>query len=129
MRAATAFGLLVLTACHVEDPYQLLSLPSGKQIRVLSVVKMHVTAGNPALVLRYQTDQSVDDLKALKAEALEIWPTFQVNVENAGLTNAAISAIGKTKPGFIRTGQAYTFVFQKSGPNGEWQILPEKSGQ
>ena len=69
--------VLMLFSCatYAED-ISIVVLPSGKQVKVLGVGKIHFSEGAPALMLKYQTDLSLDDKAALAKEADEIWQTF-----------------------------------------------------
>lgn len=109
----------ILAACKPEPGYYIETLPSGKQIKVLGVTKMFFAKGDPALILKYQTDLPLDDEPALTKEADEIWPSFRANVEKAGLSSGVISAATPPKGFIVTTSQSYNFVYVKS-ENGQW---------
>jgi hypothetical protein len=98
---------------------QILSLPSGKKIKVLTIYELTFTKGPPALIFSYQTDLSLDDMPALQREVNEIWPIFRLNVEHAGLTGAVISANEKPAGGLTKENRGYNFVFHKAS-DGSW---------
>jgi uncharacterized lipoprotein YehR (DUF1307 family) len=112
--------VMALAACGATEPsHQLVTLPSGKQIKVLGVWKMVFTNDTPALMLKYQTDISLDNKADLEKEVEEIWASFRVDVEKAQLTNAIVSANEKPT-GFIFTkSRLHNFVF-KRGAGGQW---------
>ena len=96
-----------------------ISLPSGKQIRVLTIYRLNFAKGPPALIFSYQTDLSIDDKRSLQQEVDEIWPIFRLDVEKAGLTGAVISANEKPAGGLIKNNRGYNFIFQKAS-DGSW---------
>ena len=117
---------LLLFGCAAQEAhYKLIKLPSGKQVKVLSVGKMYFGQGDPALLLKYETDLPIGDIPALQREADEIWQSFKEDVENAHLSNGIISATSHPTPGFISRSQSYNFVFQKSA-DGTWHRMPNK---
>src|SRR5207342_172685 len=65
-----------------------ISLPSGKQVKVLGIHTLVFAKDPPALMFSYQTDISIDNKSALQREADEIWPVLRLDVEHAGLTAA-----------------------------------------
>ncbi len=117
-------SVTMLVGCGASEPnYKVVNLPSGKQVKVVGVVKMHFSNSSPALMLKYQTDLSLDDKPALEKEVDEIWESFRTDVEKGQLTDAIVSA--NTKPtGFIlKKSRGYNFVFKKSD-KGQWSKLP-----
>lgn len=125
----TAFAIIavaLLVSCGPPaTPYKLVRLPSGKSVKVLSVGKVYFSKGEPALMLKYETDLPITDVAALEREADELWQSFQHDVENAHLKNAIISASSHPSGGFVSRSQSYNFVFQQSA-NGLWKRLPNK---
>ena len=96
------------------QPQRVVTLPSGKQIRVLGVVRWNFSQGPPALMLQYQTDLKVSDLPALQREVSEIWPEFRKDAENGGFQSAIISANEIPQGFLIKKSQSYNFVFERS---------------
>jgi hypothetical protein len=86
-RAILLAGFIsLLVACTSSPNYRTFSLPSGKAIRIMSMMQVNFSQGAPALMLRYQTDLKVSDKAGLRAEVDEIWPMFRNDVERAKLT-------------------------------------------
>ncbi len=119
---------LLLLACLScggnAQNFKLYKLPSGKEIKVTGVVKMEFPNSDPALVMNYLTDISVDDKAALRKEVDEIWDAFQKDVENAHLKGGVIRATHVEGTGFVKSGKGYGFVFVKRG-DGKWHCLDD----
>ena len=120
MRSLAIAVLLLLVGCGNQESYRMTTLPSGKQIKVLGVGKIYFTKDEPALMLKYQTDLSLDDKITLRKEVDEIWETFKVDVEKAHLGAAIVSANEVPQGSLIKTGKGYNFAFKKM-PDGTWQ--------
>lgn len=122
---------LCLAACgQLEAPKQLLTLPSGKRIEVLS--KGTATNGvTNTFQFNYLTSvhmflpPTVAERQELIAEADEIWPVICPDVEKAGLSIAVIGA--QPSRGSVAgvplavIGFAVTF---KRGTDGAWSRTP-----
>src|SRR5258708_28734363 len=123
---ATSCLILLLAGCTASGPrYSLVNLPSGRQVKVVAVVPMHLSAGAPALMLQYETDYKISDQAELRKEVDEIWSYFKTDVEKGNFTSAIISA-NEVPHGFIvKNGRTYNFVFEKQ-PDGTWQCLDDK---
>lgn len=124
--------VLILAACLAaagcgagSRPIPKTTLPSGRQISVLSLNKAFFSKDSPALWLKYQTDISLDDLPALQTEVNDVWESFRSDVEKAGLVNAMITAQEPLKGGIIKKGRMYTFVFRKQN-DGTWKQSEKK---
>ena len=103
--------------------FKLYKLPSGKEIKVTGVGKMDFRNSDPALVMNYLTDISIDDKAALRKE-VEIWDVFQKDVENAHLKAGVIRATHVEGSGFVKSGKGYGFVFVKRD-DGNWHCLDD----
>jgi hypothetical protein len=114
-----AIALVVLTGCSAGPGYQAQTLPSGKIVKVLGVTQMSFAKGDSALILKYQTDLPIDDIAALAKEADEIWPSFRVDVEKAGLSNAVMSATSPPNGFIVKQSKSYTFVYTRD-QGGNW---------
>jgi len=101
------------------------ALPSGKKVRVIAVGRINFSNDSPALMLKYQTDLKVSDVVALRKEVDEIWTIFRKDVEQAGLTNAIISANEVPQGIIVKTAKAYNFVFTKSS-DGTWHLAGDR---
>src|SRR5882724_7314465 len=75
--------LVSLSNCSSTQNYTLFKLPSGREIKITFSGKMNSASSDPALVMNYLTDVSIDDKVALRREVDEIWSVFQHDVENA----------------------------------------------
>jgi hypothetical protein len=113
------FLSLLPGSSRAQTPYQLVTLPSGKEIKVLGMGKIVFSQDKPALMLKYQTDLSLDDKPALREEVEEIWASFRINAEKEKMSNAIISANELPKGGLVSTSRSYNFVFRKS-EDGTW---------
>jgi hypothetical protein len=112
---------LGLPARHrVQDP--VLRLPSGHEIRVVSIGVMYFSKDKPAWMLKYETKTSFDDVPALRQEATEIWEHYKSTVERAGRDAAILSANEPVPDTFISKTRGYNFVVQKQ-PDGSWKML------
>jgi len=99
-------------------------LPSGKEIKVTGMGRMDFPNSDPALVLSYQTDISIDDKAALRKEIDEIWDVFQKDVENAKLRAGVIRATHVEGTGLVKGGKGYGFVFVKRD-DGKWHCIDD----
>lgn len=128
MKTKFSIILLLLLTCIgcVNQPqnFRSFKLPSGKEIKVTSIGKMGFPNSDPALVMNYVTDISIDDKAALRKEVDEIWSVFQKDVENAQLKAGVIRATHVEGSGLVRSGQGYGFVFVKQD-DGQWHCLDD----
>jgi hypothetical protein len=121
-----AFAALVLagprlSAAPLHDD-QLLQLPNGSQVKVLSVSKVEYSKGVMALMVRYQTNLSVDERKALSDEVDEVWHVAQKDVDHLGYSEAILSSNEVPKGIFLTASRMLNFIFEK-GPDGKWTRL------
>src|SRR5215831_11220822 len=116
--------LLFCLGCGQAQNYKLFKLPSGKEIKVTGVGKMDFQNSDPALVMNYLTDISIDDKEALRKEVDEIWSLFQQDVENAKLKAGVIRATHVEGSGLVKSGKGYGFVFVKRD-DGKWHCLDD----
>ncbi len=99
-----------------------LKLSSGRTIKVLSISKFEYEKGVMALMVRYQTNLSVDERKALSQEVDEVWKFAQKNVEHYGYGEAIISSNEVPHGVFLTANRMLNFIFEK-GPDGKWTRL------
>jgi len=117
--------LLICVACGSQTQnYKSFKLPSGKEIKVTGIGKMDFRNSDPALVMNYLTDVSIEDKQALRKEVDEIWSVFQKDVENARLNGGVIRATHVEGSGFVKSGKGYGFVFVKRD-DGKWHCLDD----
>lgn len=116
-----AFVLLASACGNAAPPpqYRIVTLPSGKQVKTLGVGQINFPQSGPALMLRYISDVPMSDTLALGREADEIWTGFRIDVENARLNSAILSAKSPPSSGLVSRSQGYNFVFTR-GPDGRW---------
>jgi hypothetical protein len=98
----------------------------AKQFRIAGIGKMNFSKGDPALVLNYETDISIDDKDSLRKEVDKIWETFRKGVEKAQLKVGVIRATRYENTGFLRQGKGFGFVFTK-GDDGKWRLLDDNN--
>jgi hypothetical protein len=119
-------GLLLLLAaagCNQVAPpqYELRQLPSGRQVRLLSMTPIRFQNGETALMLKYQTLLKVGDTASLRTEVRDIWSVFKVDAESAQVGSAIISANEVPSGLIFKTGKGYNFVFQRT-TDGSWHM-------
>ena len=127
-RHLSAMILSIAVACGGSPPpYQERTLPSGQTVKVLGVGKMFFTKGDAALMLKYQTDLSLDDRAALHREVLAIWDVFRQDVEQAGLKGAIVSANERPVSHlFWSSNRSFNFVFERA-EDGTWREAARKA--
>jgi hypothetical protein len=129
---ARLFPLLIFllfgVACNTGPNFTLFKLPSGKDIKVTGIMRLHSLNSDPALVLNYLTDIPIDDHEALRKEVDEIWTVFRKDVENGGLNGGIIRATHIEGGGFIKHGNTYGFVFRKR-EDGNWHCLDDDKSE
>ena len=127
-RTALSLTLFLLVCfavgCASGPRYQLKKLPSGKEIKMLSLTTMTYSSGPPAVIFKYQTDLAIDDVAALRAEANEIMGVLAVDAERANVTRAMVSASDEPKGMVFKQVKSYNFLFEKR-PDGTWAPLSE----
>jgi hypothetical protein len=101
---------------------QVLKLPCGHVVKVLSISKIESSKGVLALMVRYQTSLSIDERKALSEEVDDVWKFAVKDVERYGYTEAIISSNEVPKGMFLKMSGMMNFVFEK-GPDGKWTRL------
>ena len=102
-----------------------MTLPSGKKVKVLSVMPMRFSQGPPALMITYQTDNKISDQSALQSEVDEIWSSFKTDVEKGNFTEAIVSANEVPQGVLLKQSKGYNFIFKKE-PDGVWRRLEDK---
>ena len=129
LASLVCLGILVSSSTKGEDTNKIAvgvtTLPSGKQIRVVSVIPVHFADGSDALVLNCETDISIDDKTALRKETDEVWSIFRKNVDDAKMTNGVIRLTHPEATGIITRSKGYGFVFEKRA-DGHWYCLQDE---
>jgi hypothetical protein len=119
--------ILALTGCGPgSTSYTAHRLPSGRDVKVLSVTKTLLAKGDTALMLKYRTDLRLEDHVQVRKEVEEVWQAFRFDVEQAGLKAAIISV--HELPShllIVRTDKSYSFVIQRSS-RGIWEYLDDR---
>jgi hypothetical protein len=120
------FAAALLTASSaVAAPLQanqVIKLANGQTIKVLSVSKVEYSKGVMALLVRYQTNLSVDEHKALSDEVDDVWKLAVKDVEHYGYDEAIISSNEVPKGIFLTANRMLSFIFEK-GSDGKWNRL------
>lgn len=119
------FAALLLTApCSSASlaENQVLKLSPGHTVKVLSISRFEYSKGVMALMVRYQTNLSVDERKALSQEVDDVWKIAQKDVERYGYTEAIISSNEVPKGVFLTANRMLNFLYEK-GPDGKWTRL------
>ncbi len=109
---------LLLGSCSQGPSYTAKTLPSGRVIKIAGIGKMYFSKDDPALMLKYYSDVSLNDTAKLQDEVEEIWSIFRIDAEKSKLTAAIISA-NEMPSGIISKTRSFNFVFQKK-PSGVW---------
>jgi hypothetical protein len=119
---SVALVLLSVTACTQAVPqYQVRKLPSGREVRVLSVMPIRFQNGETTLMLKYETPLKVADTASIRAEVTDIWSAFRADAESAHVTSAIISALEVPSGFIIKNAKGYNFVFERA-PDGSWRM-------
>lgn len=107
----------------VFDPEQtLLSLPSGRRVRVLAMTGVEVDS-KPAVVLRYETFLTLKDAVAVRDEAGEVWEQVRGDVEHAGSGAAVLQATGSVSGWVFPSASTRSFAWRKEH-DGAWKSMP-----
>jgi hypothetical protein len=108
------------SVCYGQADNSIKTLPSGKQIKITSIIPMHFPKGPDALILNCETDIPMSDMVALRKEVDEIWATFfQKEVERANMTGGVIRISHPEGTGLITRADGYGFLFEKRA-DGQW---------
>ncbi len=123
-RLIVLFIVLLSFNCGNGQKYDLKTLPTGKQVKVLSIHPLTFGDGPTSMVLAYQTDLKITDSVALRKEVQEIWFFFRDEVNRTNFRGAVISA-NEVPTGFIVThNNTFNFVFQKN-QDSTWTMSPD----
>jgi hypothetical protein len=103
-------------------PDQVLKLPNGHTVKILSVSKVEYSKGVMAVMVRYQTNLSIDERAALQQEVDDFWKIAVKDVEHFGFNEAIVSSNEVHKTMFLTSSRTLNFIFEK-GPDGKWTRL------
>ncbi len=117
-------GVVCLVLFFPASQAPLYTLPSGKQIRILSAGPGYFSNSPPALIMNCETDIRIEDMAALRKEVDEIWEIFRKDVENAHMTTAVIRMNHNEGTGWITVGKVCGFVYVKRA-DGKWHCLDD----
>jgi hypothetical protein len=101
---------------------QVLKLPDGHTVTILSVTKVEYSKGIMALMVRYQTSLSLDERTALIQEVDDFWKMAEKDVDRYGYNEAILSSNEVHKGLFLTASRMLNFIFEK-GPDGKWSRL------
>jgi hypothetical protein len=101
---------------------EMVKLPNGRVVKILSVSKIEYSKGIMALMVRYQTHLSVEQHKLLSEEVDDVWKLTQRQVERLGYTEAILSSNEITKGIFLTASRVQNFIYEK-GSDGNWTRL------
>jgi hypothetical protein len=101
---------------------ELIKLPCGHTVKILSISKIEYSKGVMALMVRYQTPLSIDERKALSDEVDDFWKIAVKDVEHDGYNEAIISSNEIPKGIILTSSRMFNFIFEK-GPDGKWTRL------
>lgn len=101
------------------------TLPSGKQIKISSIVPMHFPNGSDAMIMNCETEIAIDDKANLRKEIDEIWDILQKKVEAANMTNGVIRITHTEGSGLVTHSKGFGFVFEKRA-DGLWHCLQDE---
>jgi len=117
-------GLVLLGCSSNQQQGRNSKLPSGRTVRIMSIVPMHFSSGPPALMLQYQTDLKIANKTELRKEVDDVWTVFRLDAEKGNFSNAIISANEVPSGGFVKHSNSYNFVFEKR-TDGTWKCLDD----
>ena len=123
--AAAALVALAWGCAKVDRTPQLYTLPSGKQVKVFGVSGKTFPQSGDLFIVSYETAAPVDDYRAMREEAIELWAVFRPEAERAGLKTAALGIKRYKEEGVVRRGRLYTFVYAR-GDDGAWRLLNDE---
>ncbi|MBI5505263.1 MAG: hypothetical protein HY899_10710 [Deltaproteobacteria bacterium] len=107
----------------VFDPEEaLMSLPSGRRVRVLGMTGVEVDA-KPAVILRYETFLTLEDAVAVRKEAGEVWERVRGDIENAGSGAVVLQATGSVDGWVFPSASTRSFAWRREH-DGAWKLMP-----
>ena len=119
--AAAIFAAVPASAATLTAN-QVIKQPSGHLANILRVSKIEYSTGVMALMIRYQTSLSMDEVKAVTQEVDEVWKFAQKDVERGGFGEAIISSRQTVRGILLTTSREANFIYEK-GSDGKWTRL------
>jgi hypothetical protein len=119
---ALVFSLVRPVSAAPLHESEVLKLPCGRTIKILSVSRIEYSKGVMALMVRYQTTLSVEQRKALSAEVDDVFQAAQKQVERDGFEEAVISSNEVPHGIIVTTSRMFNFIFER-GADGKWTRL------
>ncbi|HUB66785.1 MAG TPA: hypothetical protein VL981_04805 [Candidatus Methylacidiphilales bacterium] len=119
------FATACLASTHTFaslEPGQILKLPGGHTVKILSITKIEYSKGVMAVMVRYQTNLSLDQRTALVQEVDDFWKIAVKDVDHYGYNEAILSSNEIHKGLFLTASRMLNFIFEK-GPDGKWTRL------
>ena len=121
--------LFLLISCNSQNPpssSSLVRLPSGKEIRVYSIMRITFVDKShpPSLLLRYEKNLEPNDSKALREEVQEVWEILRPKADSSVDSYAMIKANEPIR-GVITQTHSFTYGFIKM-ENGQWRMREPK---
>ena len=101
---------------------QIIKLPGGHTVKILSISRVEYSKGVMALMVRYQTNLSLDERTALIEEVDDFWKVAVKDVDHTGFKEAILSSNEIHKGIFLTSSRILNFIFEK-GPDGKWTRL------
>lgn len=117
---ALCFAPAALAAPTTAD--EIIKLPCGHSITVLSVSRVEYSKGVMALMVRYQTSLSPEQRKALSEEVDDVFKAKQKLVERGGFHEVIISSNEVVKGIILTSHRTMNFIFER-GADGNWTRL------
>ena len=109
--------MFIAFVANASEPSSL-TLPSGRQVTVLSIEKTTLhQSDEPALVLKYQTGKSFDNMNFVAAEVEEVWVAFRPIAEKQGFSAAVV--VASEPPATFGLVKSAGWVWKK-GADGKW---------
>jgi hypothetical protein len=107
---------------HSSQVRQVLTLPSGHQLKVIQVGPVYSTTTRRVLgvMIAYETDIPISNVAALAHEADGIFKYFHMDAERWGYSSAILSATEPVQGSFFSRSQGYRFVYERDH-SGKWK--------
>ena len=124
MRAGILFAITLLSSIASSGqqwPKEMI-FPAGRKVKIAYVTQIHIKDSasggmGDALLLEYETTQTVTDSVGLQKEVDEIWAWLKVDAEHRKLTEAVMEAV---EPPPIHRRQNTKFTFKRQS-DGSWR--------